>query len=327
MTSAHRGTADRRVLVFILGMARSGTSALTRVLSLCGGTLPAGMMGGFVGNPRGYWEPRKVVNLNEEILRRHHSAGYDPSLRLEEESAFDAEEKAACIKKLTAYLTTLPTAPVVVIKDPLIAGSLSELWFEAARLASFDITAIIAVRNPQEVIASFQKLETPLQRHSWELGGALWLKYSLLAEKRTRSLPRVFVEYPNLIENWRREVKRVSEALAINLTTSDGEGAIEEYLEQDLRHERSSGPIKEIFGTEWISTVYELLSKAARDEPWDEAKLDRVFQDYCASERGFRTAFEDFQRARKVDRLIPASFSMMIKEVLAITHLRRGTWA
>ena len=99
-------------------MARSGTSALTRVLSLCGGTLPAGMVGANAGNPRGYWEPRAATYLNEAILRRHGSAWYDPSLRLQEEGAFDAEEKAACIAKIGAYLTTLPAAPLVVIKDP-----------------------------------------------------------------------------------------------------------------------------------------------------------------------------------------------------------------
>ena len=51
----------------------------------------------------------------------------------------------------------------------------------------------------------------------------------------------------------------------------------------------------EPFGTDWISAVYEALSAAARDEPWDESVLDRVFEAYRASERGFRTAFDDFR--------------------------------
>ena len=134
-------------------MARSGTSALTRVLSLCGGTLPAGLVGAMPDNPRGYWEPRKAIVLNEAILRRHGSTMFDPTLRLQEEGAFDAEENAACIAEIGAFLTTLPAAPLVVIKDPRIT-LLSGVWFEAARLAGFDIAAVIAVRHPQEVIAS-----------------------------------------------------------------------------------------------------------------------------------------------------------------------------
>ena len=63
--AAQTGTAARPVALFVLGMPRSGTSALTRVLSLCGGTLPAGMMGADSANPRGYWEPRKALHLND----------------------------------------------------------------------------------------------------------------------------------------------------------------------------------------------------------------------------------------------------------------------
>ena len=47
--------------------------ALTRILSLCGGTLPAGLKGADSHNPRGYWEPRATLRLNEAILRRHGS--------------------------------------------------------------------------------------------------------------------------------------------------------------------------------------------------------------------------------------------------------------
>ena len=87
----------------------------------------------------------------------------------------------------------------------------------------------------------------------------------------------MFVDYTNLIEDWRREVKRISATLAINLDARD-EHAIEEFLTPDLRHHRHSGPVPEPFGGDWISAVYEALRAAARDEPWDESTLDRVFE-------------------------------------------------
>ena len=182
--SARSGTAARPVVLFVLGMTRSGTSALTRVLSLCGATLPAGMRGANSRNRRGYWEPRACLLLNEAILTRNGSGMLDPSLRLLEEGAFDAEEKAACIAKIRAFLNTLPAAPLVVIKDPQIMA-LSGVWFEAARLAGFDIAAVIAVRHPQEAIASW----SAYVRISPELSSATWLKHTLLAE-RTRAACR-----------------------------------------------------------------------------------------------------------------------------------------
>jgi hypothetical protein len=319
--AAQRGTAAHPVALFVMGMSRSGTSALTRVLSLCGGTLPAVLFGANRANPLGHWEPRAALDLNEAILYRHGSNWFDPTLRLQEEGAFDAEEKAACIAKIRAFLTTLPAAPLVLIKEPRIAA-LSGVWFEAARLAGFDIAAVIAVRHPQEVIASLAARD----RVSPELSSALWLKYNLLAERHTRALPRAFVEYTNLLDNWRREITRISAALAIDLNTRD-EGAIEEFLKQDLRRQRHCGPVTEIFGTDWISAVYEALRAAARDEPSDGAALDRVFETYRASEHGFRAAFEDFHdhfnRAlvRFHSVFVRPSVTKLIRMVAATAHL------
>ena len=318
--TAQTGTATRPVALFVLGMARSGTSALTRVLSLCGATLPAGMLGADSVNPRGSWEPRKAVRLNEAILQRHGSAMYDPTLRLQEEGALDAKEKAACIAKIGAFLTRLPAAPLVVIKDPRIT-LLSGMWFEAARLAGLDIATVIAVRHPQEAIASLGALLGA----SPGLSNALWLKYTLLAERDTRGLPCVFVEYANLLDDWRREIKRISAALAIDLTTRD-EGAIEEFLTPDLQRQRHSGPVTEPFGTDWNFAVYEALRAAARDEPWDQSALDRVFEAYRASEHAFRTASEDF-RDHFSGVLLRPPIMKLVLEALALRHRRSGTWA
>lgn len=320
-SASQSGTAARPVALFVMGMARSGTSALTRALSLCGGTLPAGMAGANSGNPLGYWEPRASNVLNDVILQRHRSSWLDPTLRLQEENAFGAKESAACIAEIRGFLNTLPAAPLVVIKDPRITA-LSGLWFDATRLAGFDIATVIAVRHPQEVIASLAARSGA----SPELSSALWLKYNLLAEQQTRGLSRVFVEFPNLLDNWRQEIKRVSAALALDLNANN-EDAVDEFLQPDQRRQRTCGPVTEPFGTDWISVVYEALRAAAQDEPWDGSTLDRVFEAYRASEYSFRTAFEDSHHFHKLNRLLRPSIQKLIYEVLAIVHRRSGTWA
>ncbi|HNA50429.1 MAG TPA: sulfotransferase family protein, partial [Mycobacterium sp.] len=68
LAETSEGTDNRPTILFVLAMARSGTSALTRVLSLCGAALPAGMLGANKGNQRGYWEPRESIYLNLRIL-------------------------------------------------------------------------------------------------------------------------------------------------------------------------------------------------------------------------------------------------------------------
>ncbi|WKG06370.1 sulfotransferase family protein [Mycolicibacterium sp. HK-90] len=315
------GSPVRPVALFVLGVPRSGTSAVTRVLSLCGATLPAGLSGADPRNPRGYWEPRAALHLNNTILRRYGSAVFDPSLRLQEDGGLDADQKAACISKIGEFLATLPDAPLVLIKDLQIT-LLSGVWFEAARQAGFDVAVVNMVRPPQEVIASGAADFLTLP----ELGSALWLKFNLLAERDTRDLPRVFVEYANLLEDWRREVKRISVALGIDLENRD-EDAIEEFLTPDLHRQRRTGPVTETFGTDWISAVYETLHAAARDEPWDQSELDRVYSAYRTGEQGFRAVFENSLRLNKLNRFIRPSILKLRYEVVAMAHRRRGTWA
>ncbi|OBA71126.1 hypothetical protein A5633_23255 [Mycolicibacterium elephantis] len=328
MTSASEdGTVARPVLLFIIGFGRSGTSALTRVLSLCGAALPKGLLGATGSNPRGYWEPRAAIHLNEEILRRQGSDGYDVSLPLPGEGSLDAGARASAIAKIRAYLTTLPAAPLVVMKEPKTTA-LTDLWFEAARQAGFDTAVVIAVRHPAEVIASIGKRagRQLYVKSSPELVSASWLRYTLLAERGSRDIPRVFVEYSNLLESWRREVKRISATLGVDLDIQD-EDVVDEFLTSDLRHHRNRGPVAEPFGTDWVSVVYDALSAASRDQPWDQAELDRVFEEYRVCERGFRTVFTEVQRYHNLTRLMPLPLVKLGLSALALAHRRRETWA
>ena len=55
--------------VLVLGMHRSGTSALTRVLNLLG--LDAGrdvLMGASESNPTGHWEVERLTSFNDRLL-------------------------------------------------------------------------------------------------------------------------------------------------------------------------------------------------------------------------------------------------------------------
>lgn len=320
VSAEQSGIATRPVALFVLGMHRSGTSALTRVLSLCGAALPAALLAADVANPRGYWEPRAAVDLNDGILQRHGSDWADPTLRLQREGAFDAEEQAACIAEISDFFATLPAAPVVVIKDPRIT-LLSTVWFEAARRAGFAIAVAIAVRHPGEVTASLAEVSGASSEPSPDLANALWLTYNLLAERQTRGVPRVFIDYANLLDDWRKETLRISAALDIDLDTRD-ERAIEEYLQRGLHRHRHGGPPANLLGTDWLSDVYEALSAAARDQHPDESTLDRVYEQYRLSAPGFGAAFDEYRELRDSVRR-KSSVRSLIKEAFAMAR-RRG---
>jgi hypothetical protein len=58
----------RTQAILVLGMHRSGTSALAGVLGLCGATLPRDLLETNEYNSRGYWEPALVVKVHDELL-------------------------------------------------------------------------------------------------------------------------------------------------------------------------------------------------------------------------------------------------------------------
>jgi hypothetical protein len=277
------------IIVFIFGMGRSGTSALARALSLCGGVLPATLLGANDGNPKGHWEPLDALHLNEEFLQRHGSTWFDPTLRLQNEVLLSSAERDAYLDQIKAFLRELPPAPLHVIKEPRITA-LSDFWFDAARQMGFSLAAAVPVRHPDEVSASL----AARYRISSELATALWLKYNLLAERHSRGLPRVFIEYSNLLVDWRAEVARIEAALSIDLSVRD-EAALDDFLSPDLQRQGHGARIAEVFGERWTSRVYAALSAAARDEPPDTNALDAIFDSYRACEHAFRVSLDEFQ--------------------------------
>ena len=84
--------------------------------------------------------------------------------------------------------------------------------------------------------------------------------------------PRVFVDYTALLEDWRRETKRFSAELVVELDCS-GERAVDEFLTPDLRHRRS-GQILDRFGVKWISEFYDVMYAPAQDQPVDTLAPD-----------------------------------------------------
>ena len=72
---------ERQALV-VLGMLRSGTSALSNVLALIGAELPRNLMPSSERNPRGYFESQSIFALHEEMIRDIGASWFDPSARL-----------------------------------------------------------------------------------------------------------------------------------------------------------------------------------------------------------------------------------------------------
>src|SRR4051812_44644410 len=92
----------RNVVIFVLGMGRSGSSAMARLLSLCGGRLPAGLLPPNGANPTGYWEPQEAVHANAKFLHACGSSFFDT--QLVHEASPDTPQGVAFIEEVAAFL-------------------------------------------------------------------------------------------------------------------------------------------------------------------------------------------------------------------------------
>jgi hypothetical protein len=129
--------------------------------------------------------------------------------------------------------------------------------------------------SPYEAAASLARRDGI----SLDLSGALWLKYNLLAEHHSRCFPRAFVEYKNLLSNWRGEVSRISASLSIELNTSDGQ-EVDTFLDSKLRHHKHHNASPQTFSQPWIDDLYTAFSAAASGNKLDLPVIDKIFAEF-----------------------------------------------
>jgi hypothetical protein len=176
--------------VVVLGMHRSGTSALTALLRLLG--LWAGEEGDFPPadehNEAGYWEHRGIWAVDEAILQSL-GAGWSEVADLDL-SRLNQELRARFRKRARETVRELDRHGSWVIKDPRLCV-LFPFWREILERPF----CVLIHREPVAVARSLAARDGLAI-----LGGiALWEKYMLEALASTRGLPRVLISHRELM--------------------------------------------------------------------------------------------------------------------------------
>lgn len=257
-----------RTAILVSGMHRSGTSAITRVLSLLGAGLPGELIEAKADNERGFWEGRAVIDLDERALERFGSwwggwQSIDPP-RLRRSKRF--VERA---RKLARE--EFPDSDLIVLKDPRVSRLLP-LWQRALVEEGFRCVHVVALRHPAAVAGSLEA-RNGLSPTASTLS---WLAHTLDAEQYSRKQPRVFVSFENLLGDWRAEMDRVARALDITWPEAPDSVAesVEEFIEPGLAHEASAEDQPDAVCA--VAPVYDVLLRWAADQhrAGDDATID-----------------------------------------------------
>lgn len=219
--------------VAVLGMHRSGTSAVTRALNIMGVTLPGELMHNTHHNASGHWEALEAVSIHDELLAANAYTWDDPFIPLDICTRnLDAQTQA--LSRISAFLkTTVAANSIAALKDPRLCHTLP-LWVQALAHVHTPACAIIMVRNPLEVAASLQARDGMPQ----SVGLQLWVRYMLAAERNTRSIPRAVIYYDTLLHDWRTALTPVCTLLGMSVPAADSHAAqqLTTFLSRDERH-------------------------------------------------------------------------------------------
>lgn len=221
--------------VCVLGMHRSGTSLVMRLISLAGTYMgpEESILPPNEHNRRGYWEHRSFVHINEAILDALGGRWDQPP---EFQRAWESSPSihlAALRRKARAIIgEDFGEARRWGWKDPRNSLTLP-FW----RKLLPNIRCVICLRNPLDVAASLQQSNEFSTAKCMDL----WFQYTVASLHNTSGLPRIFIFYEDLLEDWWGEAQRLARFVGLPL---DGGQEIQEEIrsvvETELWHHRST---------------------------------------------------------------------------------------
>ncbi len=196
--------------IIVLGMHRSGTSVVARLLNMMGAYFAPEKIAApekaalpmTEANPKGYWERWDVLILNENILK---------ALELTWDNISDFN-----LKKITPEIQSqfessireiimgLDANRPWMLKDPRLS-LLLPLWQSALEVP----VCVYVHRSPIQIAQSLKTREGfPLT-----LGIALWEKYNLQGLTHSADMPRILVSHEELMSNPVTAVKKLHQEL------------------------------------------------------------------------------------------------------------------
>lgn len=218
--------------IFILGMHRSGTSALTRVVNLLGAELGTQLMQAAQDNAKGFFEHEVAVQIHEKLMTALGIGWQDGTPLPEGWQEGDAAQQAS--KEIAALVDSeFANTPLWAMKDPR-QSRLMPLWLPILQERGIEPYFIIAYRHPLEVAASLSKRDQLPEATSL----LCWLAYTLESLQVAQGFAHSIMAYDTLIADWQTQMRRIGEELKLEWPVAPATAAeeVDQFLSPDLRH-------------------------------------------------------------------------------------------
>jgi hypothetical protein len=270
------GQGVRPMALLVLGMHRSGTSALTRVFSLLGAGLPETLIGANSTNPTGHWESDAVRAFNDAALAAAGTEWFD-WLPVNEGWARSLAYHGQVDRARDVLRAEFGDAPLFALKDPRICR-LAGFWLDVLDAEGIDPAIVMPLRNPLEVAESLSRRDGV----DTQIALLVWLRHVLEAERATRGRARMVVSYEQVLDQWAGVADRAARELGVVWPRSalGISEEVEGFLSHDLRHHRRSdrAVVDNPLMSGWVRRTYALLLGWAEgaEKASDYAELDAI---------------------------------------------------
>lgn len=226
--------------VVVLGMHRSGTSAVTRVLNLMGLSLgdAADLMAPQPDNPTGFWESSTLVQLNDDLLASLGGSWFAPPPL---PPGWVADERLIPLRaRARSSFRAVLGAERWLWKDPRTSLTLP-FWIDCLGVRPI---VVLVVRNPLAVTASLIARSSaapaglPQPPPTTRYGLALWERYNRSALLNAQGLPALVTSYDALLADpgdWCEQIRAALAELGVQLGPPPLD-EIEAFLDPALRH-------------------------------------------------------------------------------------------
>ncbi|WP_020176009.1 sulfotransferase family protein [Methyloferula stellata] len=260
-------------VIIVLGMHRSGTSAVAGTLTKLGGAAPKHLMPGSPTNPAGYFESRPIMELHDELLAAAGSIWHDwrkfNPLWYGSPVAAGYKERAKDL-----FQAEFDSAPLSVLKDPRICR-FAPFWLDIFKEMDVNPRVVIPIRSPLEVAQSLKARDgMPLTK-----GLLLWLRHVLDAELESRNVARSIVTWNDFISDWRRISEKISNDTGLAWPRLSDRSAhdIEHFLKTELVHNRVDHAELSAHSDvhEWTIAAYEALLELAHN-PFSNSAAEKL---------------------------------------------------
>ncbi len=263
--------SNLRQIALVLGMHRSGTSALAALISRLGFDLGKNLLPPNEFNARGYYENEKLVQFHDEILEHLGSSWHD--LRFLPEGAFQGGWMDDAAQKLAGILQEEfgDAGPHRNAKDPR-ATRLVPIWQRLAQERVWILRFVLIGRHPLQVSYSLTQRDAFSRQKSL----LLWLQYNLIAEQASRSGQRLILRYQELMARPEEKARALASFLGVESSNQfeEAAAAIDSSSAHHLAETETFCEQPDV--QRWTASVWQILFRQTRITEARQKNLDRV---------------------------------------------------